>query len=108
MRGATIAVIRLPSIEGFFSTLATSSRALKNLVHDPAAFLDVGQLPATEEHVDQHLVLVLQELACPVDLDPDVLVAGLGTDPDLLDLDLMLLLLGLPLLLFVLELAVSP
>ena len=67
---------------------------LEHLVHDPAALVDVRQLAAPEEDVDQHLVLVFEELAGTLDLDLDVVVAGLGPDPDLLDLDLVLLLLG--------------
>ena len=78
---------------------------LEHLVHDLAALVDVRQLAAAEEDVDQHLVLVLEELAGPLDLDLDVVVAGLGPDADLLDLDLVLLLLRGPLLLRVLELA---
>ncbi len=93
-RGATIAVIRLPSIDGFFSTLATSSRACRTscMTRRPSSMC--GQLAAAEEDVDQHLVLVLEELAGPLDLDLDVVVAGLGADADLLDLDLVLLLLA--------------
>ncbi len=98
--------VSLPST-GFFSTLPTSSRARKHFFHDPAALVDVRQLAAAEQDIDQHLVFVLQELARTLDLDLDVVVAGLGPDPNFLDVNLVLLLLGEFFLLRVLELAVS-
>ena len=75
----------LPSTAAF-STLATSASFSRMRVDDPPALLDVLQLAAAEQHVDQHLVLVLQELAGLVDLGVDVVVAGLGADADLLQL----------------------
>ena len=81
-------------------------KGLEDLVHDPSALVDVGQLAAPEEDVDQDLILVLQELAGPLDLDLDVVVAGLGPHADFLDLDLVGLLLAGAFLLLVLELAV--
>ena len=63
------------------------------------------QLAAAEQHVDLHLVVVLEELAGLVDLRLDVVLAGLGPDADLLELLLVRLLVRL-LGLGVLELAV--
>ena len=50
---------------------------LEDHVDDPPALLDVLQFAAAEEHVDQHLVLVLQKLPGLVDLCVDVVFAGL-------------------------------
>src|SRR3954468_21706164 len=41
---------------------------LQHLVHDLAAFVDVRELSAPEEDVDEDLVLVFEELAGPLDL----------------------------------------
>ncbi len=71
-----------------------------------AAFVDVGHFSAAEGDRYQDFVLVREELAGAVHLDLDVVVAGLGADADLFDLDLMPGALVLPLLLLVLELAV--
>src|SRR5262249_5600760 len=53
---------------------------------DALAFLDVLQLAAAKEHVDEHLVLVFEEPASLVDLHIDVMFAGFGTDADFLEL----------------------
>ena len=54
----------------------------------------MGQLAAAEQDVDQHLILMLEEFAGPLDLDLDIVVAGLGPNADFLDVDLVLLLLA--------------
>src|SRR5262249_41160811 len=53
-------------------------------VEAPPAFLLVLHLPSAEEDVDQHLVVVLQELPRLVHLGFDVMLARLGADADLL------------------------
>src|SRR5262249_1123150 len=73
---------------------------------DALALLDMLQLPAAEEDVEHHLVLVFQELARLVDLDLDVMVAGLGADADFFELLLVWLSLALFAGLLVAELAV--
>src|SRR5258706_6223803 len=55
-------------------------------VHDPAAHLDVGELPAPEHHVDLDLVPLHEELAGPAELHVEVVLVGLGAEADLLDL----------------------
>ena len=90
---------------GVFLDFGDVVQGLEDFVHDLAAFVDVGELTASEEDVDQDLVLVLEEFAGALDLDLDVVIAGLGADADFLNLDLVLLLLRGPLLLRVLELA---
>src|SRR5262249_32610914 len=55
-------------------------------LHDPLALLDVLHFAAFEQHVDEDLVLVLQELAGLVDFRFDVVITRLGTQPNLLEL----------------------
>jgi hypothetical protein len=59
---------------------------LQDHIDDPSSLFDVLQLAASEQHVDQDLILVFEELACLVNLGVDVVVAGLGTDADFLQL----------------------
>src|SRR5262249_37065113 len=80
--------------------LGAVGQLLQHAGDDPLPLLDVLQLPPAEEHVQQHLVLVFEELAGLADLGVDVVFAGLGADADLLqlllmDLGLVALLLGL-------------
>src|SRR5262249_61253341 len=75
---------------------------LKDHVEDAPAFLLVLHLATAEEDADQDLVVVLQELPRLVDPGLDVVVARLGTDPNLLQL-LLAGLAGLAALLRVLE-----
>src|SRR5262249_28824148 len=86
--------------------LATVGQLLEDLVDDPLALLDVLQFAAAEQHVDQDLVVVLEELAGLVDLGLDVVVAGLGADADLFQLLLMDLVLAALARLLVTQLAV--
>src|SRR5262249_24768618 len=79
---------------------------LEDAVDDAAALLDVLQLAAAEQDVDEDLVLVLQKPPRLVDLGVDVVLAGLGPDADLLDLLLVDLGLGPLARLLVAELAV--
>ena len=58
--------------------LAHVLEQLEHLLHDALALVDVGQLAAAEQDVDQDLVLVFKELAGLADLDPDVLSPVLG------------------------------
>ena len=57
--------------------------------HDPLSFIKVGQF-ATPDH-DRHddLVFVLQESLRLVDLEIDVVLAGLGTESYFLDFRLV-------------------
>ena len=52
------------------------------------------QFAAAKEHVEQHLVLVLQELPGLVDLGLDVMLAGFGANADFLQLLLVRFVLG--------------
>ena len=101
-----IAVIRFPSIEGFFSTLPTSSRAWSTscMTLRPSSMW-ASSRPRNKTFTST-LSFASKKLARTLDLDLDVVIASLGADPDLLDVDLVLLLLGESLLLRVLELAV--
>ena len=59
---------------------------------------------ASENHVDLHLVPILEESASPLDLELNVVLTRLRSQPNLLDLDGVLLAsLGLSLLQFVLK-----
>src|SRR4051812_50977 len=69
-----------------FLDLGQVSQFLQHTGDDSLALLNVLQLTAPEEDVDQHLVLVLEELAGLVDLGFDIVVAGLGADPNFLEL----------------------
>ena len=69
------------------------------------SFFDMRQLATAEDDRDDHLVLVGQEFAGPVDLDLDIVIARFGANANLLDLAVMALALVLPLFLLVLELA---
>ncbi len=57
--------MRRPSIRGYCSTLAMSSRRRGHLVAVLHAHLLVGHLAAPEQDHEQHLVAPLQELAGP-------------------------------------------
>ena len=92
--GASRAVIRLPSMDGAFSTLADVGELFQDALDDPLAFLDVLHLAAAEQDVDQHLVVVFQELPGLVDLGLDVVLARLGANADFLQLLLVRLGLG--------------
>src|SRR5260370_21263328 len=69
---------------GFFH-LGQVHQLFQDAGHDAPAFFNVLQLAALEDHVDQDLVLVLQEFSGLVDLGLDVMVAGLGSHPDFLE-----------------------
>lgn len=79
---------------------------VEDLIHDSPTLVNVGQLTASEEHIDLDLVFSLKELPGALDPDADVCLTGLRSDADFLELNLVRLLPGGPLLLFVLELAV--
>ena len=74
--------------------LAHVGQLFQDRVDDPPALLDVLHLPAAELHPQEHLVAVFEELAGLVDPGVDVVGAGLGPDPKLLEL-LLVGLLGL-------------
>ena len=101
-----MAVIRFPSIEGFFSTLPNSSRAAST----SCMTLRPSSMWASSRPRNKTLTRTLSfcsRNSCgTLDLDLDVVVARLGPDPNFLDVDLMLLLLGELFLLRVLEFAV--
>ena len=78
----------------------------QHFVDHLAAFLDVRHLPAAKHHRHDHLVLMGEKLAGLAHLDVNIVVARLGPDANLFDLDLMRVTLVLPLLLLILELAV--
>ena len=101
-----IAVIRFPSIDGFFSTLPTSSRArsTSSMTLRPSSMWASSR--PRNKTLTRTLSFCFEEFLRALDLDLDVVVAGLGPDPDFLDVDLVLLLLGELFLLRVLELAV--
>ena len=86
--------------------LADVVEQLQDGVHDAATFVDVGELATAKQNFDQHLVFLVEELARPLDFDFDVMPAGLGTDADFLDVNLVLLLLVRLLFLLILELAI--
>ncbi len=66
-----------------------STSFFEDVVEDALALVDVLQLAATEQHVDQHLVVVFEELARLVDLRVHVVIACLGAHADLFQLLLM-------------------
>ena len=92
---------------GSLLDLAELFESGQDFEHDPAAFIDVGELSAAEQHVHQHFVFLFKEFLGALDLDLDVVIAGLGSNSDFLDVNLVLLLLAELLLLGVFELAVS-
>ncbi len=91
---------------GSFLNLAELFKSGEHLEHHPAAFIDVGKLATAKQHVHQDFVLRLEEFLGTLDLDLDIVIAGLGPHPDFLDVNLVLLLFGELLLLGVLEFAV--
>ena len=80
------------------------------ITNDPTdqfeTLLDVGVLATPKHDRKNDLVLLLQELAGPIDLEFQVMRADLRTQADLLILAMMRLGLVLPLLLLVLELPI--
>ena len=60
-----------------------------DLLHHPLSLVDVGQFAAAEDDGYHHLVFVKEEVLRLVDLELDVVLACLGTEPDLLDLGVM-------------------
>src|SRR5262249_43058138 len=91
---------------GSLLDLAELFKSSQDFVHDPTAFIDVGKLSATEKHVYQNFVFLLKEFLGPLDLYFDIVLAGLGSDPDFLDVNLVLLLLAEFLLLGIFEFAI--
>ena len=86
--------------------LAHFLELLDDVVDHFAAFLDVGHFAAAKDDRDDHLVFVLEKGAGLVQLEGDVVLAGLGPNANLLDLALMGVSLAQPLLLLVLELPI--
>ena len=86
----------LPFHRGVLLDLTHFLESLEHFLHDPTPLVDVGEFATPEQHVDQDLVLVFKKFAGTLDLDLDVVVTGLGSNPDFLDVDLVLLLLGQP------------
>lgn len=62
---------------------------LHDLLHHPLTFFDVGHLSAAEHDRHDDLVLVKKKTAGLSNLEIDVVVARLGTKPNLLDLGVM-------------------
>jgi len=67
--------------------------------------VDVGQFAPTEHDRHDHFVLVLEEATGLIDLELDVVVAGLRTEPDFLDLRVVDVCFVLLLLLLIFEFA---
>ena len=79
-------IIRLPWFIGRRFELADFQQLCDDLVHHLPAFVDVGQFAAAEDDGDEHLVLVLEKALRLLDLELDVVIAGLGAEADFLDL----------------------
>lgn len=82
-------------------------QAVNETVQDPTSLLHMRQLPAPEDDRDRDLVLMLEELTRVVDLEVNIVLAGLGANTYFLSATVMGVcpVLILPLLLLVLELA---
>ena len=74
---------------GWFLDFATVRQLLQHRNDNALSLVNVLQLPAAEQHIEQHFVFVLEELAGLVDFGIDVVVARLGADADFLQLLLM-------------------
>ena len=75
-------------------------------LHELVTLVDVRVLATAEDHAEDYLVLLGEELLGAVDLRHEVVVADLGTHAELFVFAVVCMALVLPLLLLVLELAV--
>src|SRR5947207_3367215 len=75
-----------PLHRGWLLDLGNVGQLLQHGQDDSLPFVDVLQLAAAEQYVEQHLVVVFEELAGLVDLGFDVVLAGLGANANLLEL----------------------
>ena len=77
-----------------------------DVIDDLPAFFDVREFSPAEDHRNHDLVLVREEGPSLVDLEGDVVIARLWSNTDFLDLAVVRMAFGQPLLLLVLKLAV--
>lgn len=76
--------------------LADIAQSLRHPVEYPAADVHVGQLPSAEHHRDLYLVALPQELPGVPDLEIKIVIVDARPEFDFLEVDYVLLLLGSP------------
>jgi len=77
-----------------------------NVIDDFPAFFNVREFSSAEDHGDHDLVFVGEEGPSLIDLEGDIVIASLRSNSDLLDLAVVRVAFGQPLLLLILEFAV--